>query len=96
MARALADPDWRARLVARQAEHACTFTWARSADLSWRALEATVAAVAPIPAPAVTARPARRPRLAYVSPMPPALLDTLSRAEIEDLLAFILNGGAQP
>ena len=72
MARALADPDWRARLVARQAEHARTFTWARSADLSWRALEATVAAAAPIPAPAVTARPARRPRLAYVSPMPPA------------------------
>ena len=31
-----------------------------------------------------------------VSPMPPALLDTLSRAEIEDLLAFILNGGSQP
>jgi glycosyltransferase involved in cell wall biosynthesis len=72
MARALADPDWRARLVARQAEHARTFTWARSADLAWRALEAIGAAAAPIPAPAVSARPARRPRLAYVSPVPPA------------------------
>lgn len=28
-----------------------------------------------------------------VSPMPPALLDTLTRAEIDDLLAFILSGG---
>lgn len=28
-----------------------------------------------------------------VSPMPPALLDTLSRDEIEDLLAFLLAGG---
>ena len=28
-----------------------------------------------------------------VSPMPPALPDTLTRAEIEDLLAFILSGG---
>lgn len=28
-----------------------------------------------------------------VSPMPPALLDTLSREEVEDLLAFILGGG---
>ena len=31
-----------------------------------------------------------------VSPMPPALLDTLTRAEIEDLLAFILSGGPHP
>jgi putative heme-binding domain-containing protein len=29
-----------------------------------------------------------------ISPMPPALIDTLTRAEIEDLLAFILSGGA--
>ncbi len=28
-----------------------------------------------------------------VSPMPPALLDTLSREEVEDLLAFLLHGG---
>jgi putative heme-binding domain-containing protein len=28
-----------------------------------------------------------------VSPMPPALLDTLSQDEIEDLLAFLLGGG---
>lgn len=29
-----------------------------------------------------------------VSPMPPALLDTLDAGEIEDLLAFLLSGGA--
>ena len=28
-----------------------------------------------------------------VSPMPPALLDTLTREEIEDLLGFLLAGG---
>jgi glycosyltransferase involved in cell wall biosynthesis len=69
MRRVLTDPAFRAALVAHAPVQAARFTWPSSAARAWDGLEAIQAmrAGAP-PTPRVLAP---RPRLAFVSPMPP-------------------------
>ncbi|MFN3630414.1 MAG: glycosyltransferase, partial [Casimicrobiaceae bacterium] len=74
--RLLTDADWRRALEAHAAEQQKQFSWARTARRAWAALEAAQAARparAAAGAPALVLRGGRleRPRLAYVSPLPP-------------------------
>ncbi|MDT8331970.1 glycosyltransferase [Roseomonas gilardii] len=71
MSRALAEPGFRARLLAHAPAQAARFGWADTAARSWSALEAL------LESPRLRDRPAhlvpgrRLPRLALVSPLPP-------------------------
>ncbi|HEV7817277.1 MAG TPA: glycosyltransferase, partial [Janthinobacterium sp.] len=82
MAQVLADPDLQERLRRHGREQAARFSWDVTAQRALRALEAHCAA-APPPAPAAIA-PARKPRLAFVSPLPP------ERTGIADYAAQLL------
>ncbi|PHV07832.1 glycosyl transferase family 1 [Janthinobacterium sp. BJB412] len=77
----LAQPALRQRLLKHGREQAARFSWDVSAQRALRALEAHAATLAPAPAPAAAAR---RPRLAFVSPLPP------ERTGIADYAAQLL------
>jgi glycosyltransferase involved in cell wall biosynthesis len=64
---ALTDPALMRDLRVQSEQQAATFTWQRSAALTWDALER----LGPL-SPSDDAEPHRRPRLAVVSPWPPA------------------------
>jgi glycosyltransferase involved in cell wall biosynthesis len=64
---ALTDPALMRELRMQSEQQAATFTWQRSAALTWDALEQLSAA-----SPSVDAEPPHRPRLAVISPWPPA------------------------
>lgn len=64
----LSDPALQERLRAHGAVHARTFSWDNSAKRAIAALEAHEART---PAPAVTAEAPAKPRIAFVSPLPP-------------------------
>jgi glycosyltransferase involved in cell wall biosynthesis len=68
MQRVLENEDFRLRLAAQGLERAQEFSWAKSAKVAWGALNRLVAQKPKAPAIAVSAH---RPRLAYVSPLPP-------------------------
>jgi len=68
MRRALEDEAFLEALRAHSLPQAAQFSWQTTGARAWKALEAAVARQAP-PLPVV--RSGRRPRLAYVSPLPP-------------------------
>jgi len=82
IARALQDADWRARLQAHASQHSSQFSWQTTARRVIGALERAVfeARVQPVP----EQQSPRRPRLAYVSPLPP------ERSGIADYSAELL------
>jgi len=68
MQRALENEDFRLRLATQGLERAREFSWAESAKVAWAALNRLVVQQPKAPAIVVSAH---RPRLAYVSPLPP-------------------------
>lgn len=81
----LQDPAMQERLRAHGRAQAKRFSWDESARKAVRALEQRFGAPALAPAVATTAKaPARRPRLAFVSPLPP------ERTGIADYAAQVL------
>lgn len=71
MARGLTDESFRTKLEHHGLEQARKFEWDRTAQLAWNALLAAHEVRSRNVFP--TARPSRRPRLAYLSPLPPAM-----------------------
>lgn len=67
MAQVLGDEKYRAELERHGPERARQFSWDNTAIKAWHSLEENVRTVC-----AVVPAPDRRPRLAYVSPLPPA------------------------
>lgn len=77
IAEILGDDAFRAELERHSLVQAKRFSWEQTAQTAWRALEDMAAGLAADPADsvsreAVPIRAARRPRLAYFSPLPPA------------------------
>lgn len=64
--RVLTDTEFRSSLERHGREHSSRFSWDSSARRAWAALEAAQARRQPTPE-----KPTVRPRLAYVSPLPP-------------------------
>ncbi|WMT47189.1 MAG: glycosyltransferase [Acidithiobacillus caldus] len=79
IARALGDEAWRQELAQHALEYSQRFSWDATAQRALAALNAArPASASPVP------RPGRRPRLAYVSPLPP------ERSGIADYSAELL------
>lgn len=68
IAAVLHDESFRRHLIAHGLRRAPVFSWARSAALAWAALEQAADALPKRPSAAVAAR---KPRLAWVGPLPP-------------------------
>lgn len=84
MTKALMDDGWRQSLEADATERAARFSWDRTARTAWAALEKLVDERKSSQKVTVSVPQRRRPRLAYVSPLPP------ERSGISDYSAELL------
>lgn len=72
MVEALTDGNFRGDLERHGLFQAKRFSWERTAGHAWQALETVVAGRQRAPRVSSAAEPAKRPRLAYIAPLPPA------------------------